>query len=184
MTWTQDRVDRLVKYWTEGRSAAEIAALLGGGVTREAICGKVFRLRLQKRDNEGRSIMQRRRRRQVSKGNGPQDYDAMRHWWRAKALKSAAEPVLDLPPVEATPPEKTVSWENLEPGMCRFPFGDPGKAEFGFCGAGAIPGQPYCAEHHARCYTRTYQPLRARDMAMTNLKIQKAKEILEEGFEV
>ena len=35
---------------------------------------------------------------------------------------------------------------------CLWPFGDPGDADFHFCGAPAVPGKPYCAEHCARAY--------------------------------
>ena len=35
---------------------------------------------------------------------------------------------------------------------CLWPHGDPGDADFHFCGAPAIPGKPYCAEHCARAY--------------------------------
>ena len=37
---------------------------------------------------------------------------------------------------------------------CQWPFGDPQEADFRFCGASALPGKPYCEEHHARAYTR------------------------------
>ena len=37
---------------------------------------------------------------------------------------------------------------------CQWPFGDPQEEDFRFCGASALPGKPYCAEHHARAYTR------------------------------
>ena len=38
-------------------------------------------------------------------------------------------------------------------GCCLFPSGDPGKADFGFCGAptGGLAG-PYCAEHRRIAY--------------------------------
>ncbi len=35
---------------------------------------------------------------------------------------------------------------------CLWPFGDPGDADFHFCGADCVPGKPYCAEHAARAY--------------------------------
>src|SRR5262245_23827496 len=45
MTWTDERVETLKKLWTEGLSASQIAAELGG-VTRNAVIGKVHRLGL------------------------------------------------------------------------------------------------------------------------------------------
>jgi GcrA cell cycle regulator len=40
----------------------------------------------------------------------------------------------------------------LGPHMCKWPIGDPGDADFGFCGAQAVAGLPYCAEHAAVAY--------------------------------
>ena len=44
MSWTDERVEQLRQHWTEGKSASQIAALLGHGLTRNAIIGKVHRL--------------------------------------------------------------------------------------------------------------------------------------------
>ncbi len=47
--WTDDRVGALKKLWLEGQSASQIAKQLGGGVTRNAVIGKVHRLGLSGR---------------------------------------------------------------------------------------------------------------------------------------
>ena len=47
--WTEERVEALKGYWTEGLSASQIARLMGGGVTRNAVIGKVHRLGLAAR---------------------------------------------------------------------------------------------------------------------------------------
>lgn len=46
MSWTDERVDLLSRLWMEGRSASQIAGLMGGGLTRNAVIGKVHRLGL------------------------------------------------------------------------------------------------------------------------------------------
>ena len=48
MTWTDERVELLKKLWADGLSASQIAAELGG-VTRNAVIGKVHRLKLSAR---------------------------------------------------------------------------------------------------------------------------------------
>lgn len=48
MSWTDDRIDLLKRRWTEGLSASQIASELGG-VTRNAVIGKVHRLKLESR---------------------------------------------------------------------------------------------------------------------------------------
>lgn len=49
MSWTDERVDLLKKMWNEGHSASQIAKELGG-VTRNAVIGKVHRLGLSNRN--------------------------------------------------------------------------------------------------------------------------------------
>ncbi|HEX9857766.1 MAG TPA: GcrA family cell cycle regulator [Paracoccaceae bacterium] len=55
MSWTDERVETLKKMWAEGQSASQIAKELGG-VTRNAVIGKVHRLGLSNRvgSNGGR----------------------------------------------------------------------------------------------------------------------------------
>ena len=48
MSWTPDRVDSLKKMWSDGQSASQIANDLGG-VTRNAVIGKIHRLGLSNR---------------------------------------------------------------------------------------------------------------------------------------
>lgn len=54
MSWTDERVELLKKMWGEGQSASQIAKELGG-VTRNAVIGKVHRLGLSNRAGSGAS---------------------------------------------------------------------------------------------------------------------------------
>jgi GcrA cell cycle regulator len=49
MSWTDERVELLKKLWMDGHSASQIAGELGDGVTRNAVIGKVHRLKLSTR---------------------------------------------------------------------------------------------------------------------------------------
>lgn len=51
--WTEDRVEALKKLWLDGKSAAECANALGGGVTRCSVIGKVNRMDWPKRGRDG-----------------------------------------------------------------------------------------------------------------------------------
>ncbi len=53
MSWSDERVDLLKKMWGEGQSASQIAKELGG-VTRNAVIGKVHRLGLSNRTGTGK----------------------------------------------------------------------------------------------------------------------------------
>src|SRR3569833_4678234 len=54
MNWSDDRVEQLKTLWTAGLSASQIARALGG-VTRNAVIGKVHRLGLAGRASPSRS---------------------------------------------------------------------------------------------------------------------------------
>src|ERR1044071_4151639 len=60
MSWTDERVELLKKLWQDGLSASQIAAELGG-VTRNAVIGKVHRLGLSGRGQPTSSIKRQRR---------------------------------------------------------------------------------------------------------------------------
>lgn len=51
MSWTDERVETLKRMWAEGQSASQIAKELGG-VTRNAVIGKVHRLGLSNRTED------------------------------------------------------------------------------------------------------------------------------------
>lgn len=48
ITWTEERVAKLRELWTQGKTASEIGMALGG-VSRNAVIGKVHRLKLSGR---------------------------------------------------------------------------------------------------------------------------------------
>ena len=57
MSWTDERVETLKRMWSEGQSASQIAKELGG-VTRNAVIGKVHRLGLSNRAGEGAATVE------------------------------------------------------------------------------------------------------------------------------
>src|SRR5262249_32356790 len=68
MGWTDERVELLKKLWMEGLSASQIAGILGEGVTRNAVIGKVHRLKLSGRAKPASSAP---RVRSAPRSNGP-----------------------------------------------------------------------------------------------------------------
>ena len=60
MSWTDERVELLKKLWSDGLSASQIAAELGG-ITRNAVIGKVHRLGLSGRAKSASSASPRPR---------------------------------------------------------------------------------------------------------------------------
>lgn len=144
MSWTDERVELLKKLWTDGLSASQIAAELGG-VTRNAVIGKVHRLGLSGRGQPTSSIKRQRRthssgirrvRQMISVGNLALKADAM-----AEAeLQPRRNVVVPIP--------RKLSIFQLTERTCKWPLGDPGHEDFHFCGHDSLENLPYC-EYHA-----------------------------------
>ena len=148
MGWTEERVALLRKLWTEGLSASQIAKQLGG-VTRNAVIGKVHRLGLA-----GRATPSRPAKRPVRVAR-PRVMNPMVPRMRSESTL----PRVVIPELEPIRFEdgKTASVLSLNESMCKYPIGDPTDASFAFCGRGSAGG-PYCADH-ARL---AYQPSQAK----------------------
>ena len=148
--WTEDRVGALKKLWLEGQSASQIAKQLGGGVTRNAVIGKVHRLGLSGRaapSQPARATFRPSRPRPAAQPT--QAPSAPR---RIEA--AAPRPVMTAQPVAPAPaPELpgTATVMTLGAHMCKWPIGDPSSREFSFCGRRASEGV-YCGEHARVAY--------------------------------
>lgn len=70
---------------------------------------------------------------------------------RPSPIKRAKEPRRQAPAAKEPEP-KIKSIVDLSAHTCRWPIGDPREPDFHFCGAPALPGKPYCAEHAAIAY--------------------------------
>ena len=159
MTWTDERVEQLKKLWNEGLSASQIAAILGG-VTRNAVIGKVHRLGLSGRSKPIRTSRPRPRKPRLSNQTRP----------TGRGFSSVGNTALKMDPnvdAIAAPAVAPIPFEELVIPMaerktilelteqtCRWPYRDPRDPDFHFCGRGAVSDKPYC-EHHARL---AYQP--------------------------
>ena len=150
MNWTDERVELLKKLWADGLSASQIAAELGG-VTRNAVIGKVHRLGLSGRAKSPSSGMPR-----VRKARPASMRPRMRFNGNTALMPSyEAEFEADSDPLaHVVPMGPRVSITELSEATCRWPIGDPGQADFFFCGGRTITSLPYCA-HHSRI---AYQP--------------------------
>ena len=157
MTWTDDRVDTLKRLWGEGCSASQIAAELGG-VTRNAVIGKVHRLSLEGRKPPGTSVRTRQR-----KARATMMTDCLPVKLAAPATPtSVPRPVVALRPRPldqlSVPAARLLSIMELSDKTCKWPVGDPQHPGFGFCGHKPFNLSVYC-EYHTRL---AYQPVEAR----------------------
>ena len=147
-SWTEDRVGALKKLWLEGQSASQIAKTLGGGVTRNAVIGKVHRLGLSGRaapSQPARATFRPSRPRPAAPPtqapSAPRRIEAVQP--RPAAAPSVPAPMPDLP--------GTATVMTLGAHMCKWPIGDPSSNEFSFCGRRSSEGV-YCVEHARVAY--------------------------------
>jgi GcrA cell cycle regulator len=151
MGWTDERVETLKKLWLDGHSASQIAKQLGG-VTRNAVIGKVHRLGLSGRatpSQPARPAFKAPRPARPLTASAPiQRRLAAHHPLPPPAIRPA--------PYVEEPGTATVL--TLGAHMCKWPIGDPASDDFTFCGRRAGDEGPYCVEH-ARL---AYQPQQAK----------------------
>jgi len=148
MGWTDERVELLKKLWAEGLSASQIAAELGG-ITRNAVVGKVHRLGLSGRAKSPSTASPRPRK--------PRAERMIRVSQPAIAGNTALAYEYDLEPepeLLEIPAEQRKTLLQLNEHTCRWPVGEPGKDDFFFCGGDTANELPYCA-YHCRV---AYQP--------------------------
>lgn len=158
--WTDERVELLKKLWAEGLSASQVAKQLGG-VTRNAVIGKIHRLGLS-----GRATTNRAPRARPAAPRAAAPRPAQTAAPRPVEAKEEAPTVREPMPRTELPveiePGKRATVLTLTEHTCKWPIGDPGTEEFHFCGRRADPSMPYCAEH-ARLAYQPVQPRRRND---------------------
>jgi GcrA cell cycle regulator len=147
MSWTDERVELLKKLWADGLSASQIAAELGG-VTRNAVIGKVHRLGLSGRAKSPSSSSPRPRKARSSSHMLRVSRTSIRGN-NALAYDYAAEPEPELIEI---PLEQRKTLLQLSDATCRWPVGDPGSTDFFFCGGEPNEGSPYCTYHSRVAY--------------------------------
>jgi GcrA cell cycle regulator len=172
--WPEASTLYLREAWAAGHPVRDIAIALG--VTKNAVVGKVHRLRLTSRPSpirhggpqSGRRIHRAARRAAgVALANG--------ETVAARAAREAAEkapmygestqplpasantiPALPPPPPVVNVPRETQPPERLFHRIvtCVFPIGEPRTLGFRWCADDAKRDSPYCAYHHSICYVR------------------------------
>jgi GcrA cell cycle regulator len=169
MAWTDEIVEQLKQHWMDGKSASQIAGLLGNGLTRNAIIGKVHRLGLAGRPKTPSTIASRPRRIAPPPPHrvaGPRLGAPARITRGATALAIAPEALSEIEQPEfesvVVPMSLRVTIVELKESMCRWPLGDPATSEFRYCGSPTASG-PYCAYHGGLAYQPAQERRRDRD---------------------
>ena len=159
--------------WGEGQSASQIAKELGG-VTRNAVIGKVHRLGLSNRATSNSPAKSEAKPKAAPKAEAkaaaPKEAPA------PKAAEPTAEKPSNVTPLrrqiipagQPLPPQpsaneispealarvseiekkaKKLTLLELTERTCKWPVGDPATPDFWFCGLPTQTGKPYCEAH-------------------------------------
>lgn len=186
MSWTDERVELLKKLWGEGQSASQIAKELGG-VTRNAVIGKVHRLGLSNRATAASSSkvepkpVAAKPKPKVEPRPSPKTEAARPvppppppgskpNLPARKLIIPAGQPLPPQPSANEISPEalakvnevektsKKIGLMELTERTCKWPVGDPATEDFWFCGLPVQTGKPYCEAHVGVAF----QPMSAR----------------------
>ena len=169
MNWTDERVEKLKRLWSEGLSASQIAAQLGG-VSRNAVIGKVHRLNLPGRAKSGGSIATNRAAKRPTAAPRTPTYPtrvATRTVTRPvgatvvqEEVETEARQELVYRPASnvVLPISRKLALTELTERTCKWPVGDPLTDDFHFCGCESPDNSPYCT-YHAKL---AYQPVNER----------------------
>lgn len=183
MSWTDDRVEILKKMWGEGQSASQIAKELGG-VTRNAVIGKVHRLGLSNRATTGAAAKpDAKPKAEIKPKPAPKPEKPEKPEMRTEAaappksnlparrqIIPAGQPLPPQPSANEISPEalakvnevekkaKKIGLMELTERTCKWPVGDPATEDFWFCGLPVKQGKPYCEAHVGVAF----QPMSAR----------------------
>lgn len=163
--WTATRTRVALALFNSGLSAKEVAGELGG-VSRNAVIGKVHRSGLSEENRKAsRAAGQARAKRRQS----TIDAAARRPVGRRSVLPKEAPPppsVID----QQIPVEQRRTLIQLDNACCHWPVGDPQSGGFFFCGAPKAndEGIPYCPSHLVRSRHRDERPRKAAGAAFLN----------------
>ena len=139
--WTDERIEVLKSMSAQGLSAGQIAEKLGG-VSRNAVIGKLHRLQRGERSRPSRPARPHKALARVPAPVRPAES-------REEVFRPMVAPPTP-PPMDREPGDPVgVSFLALQEHMCRWPIGDPSSTSFGFCGDRIGHGS-YCERHGQR----------------------------------
>ena len=133
MSWTEEKVAKLKELWGSGKTANQIAEIIGG-VSRNAVIGKSFRLNLSAKIKTRKAISN-------------QSFEKTQNEKYKKPKRGRKSRFNSLIIEKDFEPENPKQLEELDEKSCKWPIGHPDESSFYFCGRTSLKDFSYCKLH-------------------------------------
>ena len=150
MSWNEEKISKLKELWGNGKTASQIAGIIGG-LSRNAVIGKAHRLNLSSKIKKTSSTSSQRFQ------NSTEENDSKQRQGKKSKFKSLL--------IEKDfEPENPKKLEELDESSCKWPIGHPEEKSFYFCGRSSLKDFSYCKLH----LLYAYQPKGRKEETVTD----------------
>ena len=133
MSWTDEKVAKLKELWGKGKTANQIAEIIGG-ISRNAVIGKAHRLNLSAKIK-------------TRTATSNQNFDNSQDNKNIRSNKGRKNRFKSLIIEKDFEPENPKQLEELDDNTCKWPIGHPNEEGFYFCGRTSLKDFSYCKLH-------------------------------------
>tara|TARA_B100001121_G_scaffold76860_1_gene68083 strand:+ start:2752 stop:3255 length:504 start_codon:yes stop_codon:yes gene_type:complete len=165
MSWTDEKVAKLRELWGKGKTANQIAEIIGG-ITRNAVIGKAHRLNLSAKIKT-RYVSPKKNIENNIENNNSKSFKGRRSRFKSLIIENDFEP------------ENPKQLEELDENSCKWPIGHPNEKSFYFCGRKSLKDFSYCKLH----LLYAYQPKGKKEGAQTNTNRDDIPDFIEKKVE-
>ena len=139
MSWTDEKVESLKKLWGSGKTASQIAEIIGG-ISRNAVIGKAHRLNLSAKIKTRTATSNKN----FNDTTNEKNIQAAKRGRKSKFKSLIIEKDFE--------PENPKQLEELDENSCKWPIGHPDEKSFYFCGRSSLKDFSYCKLHLLYAY--------------------------------